>query len=60
MLKYLSLIFVVFFAVSCGRTTLTVDPYHHNNYYSNQEKDCKDDCKGLKGKARSDCNRRCN
>ena len=61
MLKYLSIILVVFFAVSCGRATLSVDPYHHKGYSNqNQKKDCKDDCKGLKGKARSDCNKRCN
>jgi len=61
MLKHLSTIFFITFIFTCCSSTLTVDPYHHDkNTYQNQKKNCKDECKGLTGKARAECSKRCN
>lgn len=54
------LVFAFLFVVSCS-TAIKVDPFLDNKGSSQvQKKNCKDDCKGLKGKARADCNRNCN
>ena len=42
------------FAFSCGSMMKTP------SVGSGSKKDCKDQCKDLKGKERADCNKRCN
>ena len=56
MFKYLSIFFIILFVFSCS-SAIKIDPYSDNQ---SQKKDCKEDCKGLKGKQRADCNKRCN
>ena len=66
MLIHLCCIFIIIFAISCGPATIKIDPYlkdknsDQKDNYPNQMIDCKDKCKGLKGKQRADCNKNCN
>lgn len=56
--KYMYLILTVLLAISCGTATMKIDPIGKSTQQN--KKDCKDSCKGLKGKERADCNKRCN
>ncbi len=43
------------------RAIIVPDYTHHNQYEDRHDKkDCKHDCKGLKGKDRANCNKYCN
>lgn len=62
MIKRLALLTVLIafvgFSVSCG--SLIIFPQNDKHERHADKKNCKDSCKGLKGKERANCNKRCN
>jgi len=60
MLKRVCIFFVCSIIISCGSSIIKIDPYLKDNTTQFDKKDCKDKCKGLKGKQRADCNKNCN
>jgi hypothetical protein len=62
MLKYLNVLFITFLTLSCGSSTIEMDPLLKDkslNQNQTQNQKCREDCKRLQGKAKNDCINQC-